>query len=110
MKPFLKVTLLLGAMVVLLLAAPAIASHLCGGLLGGMAALAAILLGAVLVLGLAIVGGGAALAVGLVVLLGLACAILAALLPFALPVLIVAGIVALILKLARRGSRPTATA
>lgn len=110
MKPFLKVSLLLGLMVLLLLAAPTIASHLCGGLLGGMAALALLALGCILFLGLAIVGGGAALVVGVILLLAVACAIITALLPIALPVLIVAGLIALVAKLARRNPRPAATA
>ena len=85
MKTFAKVALLLGLMILLLLAAPALASHLCGGLLGGIVALGAVLLAGGLVLALAIVGGGVALVVGLALLLALAGVVVTALLPVALP-------------------------
>ncbi len=110
MKTFLKVSLLLGLMVFLLLAAPAIAGHFCGGYFGGMIALVALVAVSVLLLGLAIIGGGTALVVGLALLVALACAVLAALLPIALPVLLVVGVVALITKLARRNSPPAVAA
>lgn len=95
-------------MVLLLLAAPLIAGHLCGGFFSGMAALALLLFVGALFLGLAIVGGGAALVVGLAVLAALCCAVVTVLLPIALPVLFVAGLVALIAKLSRRSARPAA--
>jgi len=110
MKTFLKVALLLGLMVLALLALPAIASHLCGGIFGGMAALAALVIGGVLILGLAIVGGGAALVVGLALLLALGCIAIAVLLPIALPLLILAALIVLPIKLARRLSRPAVAA
>ena len=110
MKTFLKVTLLLGLMVFLLLAAPLIASHLCGGFFSGMAALALLLVIGALCLALAIIGGGAALVVGLAVLAALCCAVVTALLPIALPVLFIAGLVVLVAKLARRRPAPATAA
>lgn len=110
MKTFLKVSLLLGLMVVLLLALPAIASHLCGGFLGGIAALAALVVAGVLFLGLAIIGGGTALVVGLALLLALGCVVVAIVLPVALPVLLVVGVIMLITKLARRSAPPATVA
>lgn len=104
MKTFAKVALLLGLMILLLLAAPALASHLCGGLLGGIAALGAVVFAGGLVLALAIVGGGVALVVGLALLLALACVVVTALLPVALPVLIFIGLVALIIKPTRHNT------
>lgn len=108
MKTFLKVSLLLGLMLLLLLAIPAFASHLCGGFLGGMAALGLLIVAGVLFLGLALLGGGTALLVAFAVLLALACAAVAVLLPIALPVLLVAGLISLVVKLVRHSSRPTA--
>ncbi len=110
MKSFLKVSLLVGLMVLLLLAAPAIAGHIFGSFAGGLLVLAALALGGVLLLGLVIVGGGTALVVGLALLVALACVVLAALLPIALPVLVIVGLVALITKLARRSAPPPVAA
>ena len=109
MKTSLKVALLLGCMVLLLLALPAVATHFCGGLMGGLAALGLLLVGGVLFLGLLIIGGGTAAAVVLALLLALGCVALAVLLPIALPVLIVAGVISLLVKLARRSTRPALT-
>ena len=102
MKTFAKVALLLGLMILLLLAAPALASHLCGGLLGGIAAIGAVVFAGGLVLALAIVGGGVALVVGLALLLALACVVVTALLPVALPILAVVGLCVLVAKASRR--------
>ncbi len=110
MKSFLKISLLLGLMVLLLLAAPAILGHFCGSFFGGVVALVALVAVGVLLLGLAIVGGGTALVVGLALLLALACVVVAALLPIALPVLLVVGLIALITKLARRSTPPPVAA
>ena len=110
MKTFLKVSLLLGLMVLLLLAAPAILGHYFGSFFGGVIALAALVAVGVLFLGLAVIGGGTALVVGLALLLALGCAVLAALLPIALPVLLVVGLIALITKLARRSTPPPVAA
>ncbi|HLP08339.1 MAG TPA: hypothetical protein VK178_09235 [Opitutaceae bacterium] len=110
MKTFLKVAFLLGLMVLVLLALPAVASHFCGGLVGGLAALGLMVVAGVLLLGLAVIGGGTAAVVVLGVLLALGCVVIAVLLPIALPILLMAGLIALIVKLARRNSRPTAVA
>ena len=104
MKTFLKVSLLLGLMVLVLLALPALSSHLLGGFLGGLAALALLVIGGVLILGLLAIGGGTALVVALALLLALACVVVAIALPIVLPVLLVVGVIALITKLARRRS------
>ncbi|MBK8479259.1 MAG: hypothetical protein IPL39_24165 [Opitutaceae bacterium] len=105
MKTFLKVTLLLGAMVIVLLALPGLASSLFGGIFSGMAALALLVVGGVLILGLAIVGGGTAAVVALALLLALGCVVLAVLLPIVLPLLIVAGLITLMVKLVRLATR-----
>lgn len=112
MKTFLKVTLLLGAMVIVLLALPGLASSLFGGLFSGMAALGLLVVGGVLILGLVIVGGGTAAVVVLALLLALGCVVLAVLLPIVLPLLIVAGVITLFVKLVRLAtrSRPTVVA
>lgn len=91
-----------------LVATPFLSSHLCGGFLGGMASLALFGLGAVLFVGLAIVGGGTAALVALAVLLAVVCAIAAALLPIVLPVLLLVLLIALPIKLARRNARSAA--
>ncbi|HLP01349.1 MAG TPA: hypothetical protein VK163_04935 [Opitutaceae bacterium] len=108
MKTFLKVSFLLGLMVLVLLALPAVASHLCGGLVGGLAALGLMVVVGVLLLGLAIIGGGTAAVVVLGVLLALGCVVVAVLLPIALPILLVAGLITLLVKLTRRSSHPVA--
>ncbi len=110
MKTFLKVSLLLGLMVFVLLALPALTSHLLGGFLGGLAALAVLVVGGVLILGLLAVGGGTALVVALALLLALACGVAAIALPIVLPVLLVVGMIALIAKLARRRTTPAPVA
>ncbi len=110
MKTFLKVSLLLGLMVFVLLTLPALTSHLFGGFIGGLAALALLVIGGVLILGLLAVGGGTALLVALALLLALACSVMAIALPIALPVLLVVGAVALITKLARRSTPPPVAA
>lgn len=104
MKTFWKVTLLLGVMV--LLALPGLASTLFGGFFSGMAALALLAVGGVLFLGLAIVGGGTAAVVACAVLLALGCVALALLLPVVLPILLVAGLITLVVKLVRVATRP----
>lgn len=105
MKTFLKVTLLLSLMVVALLALPGLASNLFGGFLSGMAALALLVVGGVLFLGLTFLGGGTAAVVGLVLLLALGCVVLAVLLPVVLPILILAGLITLMVKLVRLVTR-----
>ncbi|MFT3830700.1 MAG: hypothetical protein QM691_13435 [Opitutaceae bacterium] len=108
MKTFLKVSLLLGLMVLVLLALPAVASHFCGGLMGGLAALGLMVVVGVLFLGLTLVASGTAAVAVLGVLLALGGVVLVVLLPIAVPVLLVAGLITLLVKLARRGSRPGA--
>ncbi len=110
MKTVLKVSVLLGLMLLALLALPAIASHLFGGVFSGLAALALLVVASILLLGLAILGGGTALVVGLALLLALGCVVVAVLLPIALPGLILAALIVLPIKLARRLARPAATA
>ena len=105
MRTFLKVTLLLGAMVLVLLALPGLASSLFGGFFSGLAALALLVVGTVLFLGLAIVGGGTAVVVGLALLVVLGCVALAVLLPVLLPVLLVVGMIILLVKLVRGAAR-----
>ena len=106
MKTFWKVTLLLGVMVLVLLALPGLASTLFGGFFSGMAALALLVVGGVLFLGLAIVGGGTAAVVACAVLLAVGCVVLALLLPVVLPLLLVAGFITLVVKLVRVATRP----
>lgn len=110
MKTFLKVTLLLGFMVVVLFALPEIASALCGGIVSGFTMMAGLTLAAFLILGLAVVGGGTAAVVVLSLLVSLACVLIAVAVPIALPVLVLAALIILPIKLARRMSRPAATA
>ena len=110
MTTFLQVSLLLGLMVVVILAGPAIASQFFGGIVSGLTALALLVLFAILFLGLAIVGGGTAAVVGLAMLLALGCVVVAVLLPIAVPILILAALIVLPIKLARRLSRPTVAA
>ena len=112
MRTFLKVTLLLGVMVIVLLALPGLAGHLFGGFFSGLAALALLVVGCVLFLGLAIIGGGTAVVVALAVILALGCVVVAVLLPVILPLLIVAGLITLFVKLVRCAtrSRPTVVA
>lgn len=102
MKSFLKIAGLLALMVLLLLAAPALVGHLCHGLIAGTATFGLLVLGSVLILGLAVVGGGTAVVIALVVLLSLVCALVSVLLPVALPVLLLAGLITLIVKATRR--------
>ena len=97
-------------MVLVLLAFPALAGHLFGGFFGGLAALALLVIGSVLLLGLLAIGGGTAILVALALLLALACVVVAVALPIALPVLLVVGVIALITKLARRRATPAAVA
>jgi hypothetical protein len=106
MKTFWKVALLLGVMVVVLLALPGLASTLFGGFFSGMAALGLLVVGGVLFLGLAIIGGGTAAVVVCSLLLALGCVVLAVLLPVVLPILIVAGLISLVVKLVRVATRP----
>ncbi len=110
MKTVLKVTLLLGLMVVVLFALPEIVSALCGGIVGGLTMMAALTLVGFLILGLAIVGGGSAALAVLALLLALACVAIAVALPLALPFLILAALIVLPIKLVQRLSRPTVAA
>ena len=110
MRTFLKVAFLLGLMVAVLLCLPGIASSMFGGLFSGLAALALLVLGSVLFLGLAIVGGGAVAVIALALLLVVGCIVAAVVLPVALPVLVVAGFITIVVKLVRLAAGPRATA